>query len=178
MPPWLDAGRARGGEWDRRGARWAHRAVLRPGVRRLFAAISRLGNTAVWLAVLVLLPLADTVRGARVAQGMLLLGSVNLLLYWALKRSTRRRRPFEQCEDIRACVHVPDAFSFPSGHTLHAVAFAALLGTAWPALALPLWALAGCIGAARVVLGVHYPSDVLVGAALGLLTGGLVAAWL
>lgn len=178
MPPWLDAGRVRGGEWDRRGARWAHRAALRPGVRRAFALASRLGDTPGWLAVLLLLPLLDTVGGARVAQGMLLLGTVDLLLYWALKRGTRRQRPFEQCDDIRACVSVPDAFSFPSGHTLHASAFALLLGSAYPALALPLWALAGLIGAARVVLGVHYPSDVLVGAALGVLSASAVLHWL
>lgn len=178
MPPWLDAGRVRGGEWDRRGARWAHRAVLRPGVRRFFAGVSRLGDTPGWLATVVLLPLLDTVFGTRVAQGMLVLGTVNLLLYWGLKRGTRRQRPFEQCADIRACVAVPDAFSFPSGHTLHAVAFALLLGTAYPALAAPLWALAGLIGAARVVLGVHYPSDVLVGAAIGVATGSGVAWWL
>jgi len=60
-----------------------------------------------------------------------------------------------------------DAYSFPSGHTLHAVAFTIVALSAWPWLAplpVPFTLLTA---ASRIALGLHYPSDVLAGAALG-----------
>jgi undecaprenyl-diphosphatase len=105
---------------------------------------------------------------------MLLLGAVDLVIYYALKRSTRRQRPFERCDDIHACLKVPDAFSFPSGHTLHAFAFALLLSAFHPALAPLLWSFAALVGLARVVLGLHFPSDVVFGAVIGTATASLV----
>lgn len=173
MPRWLDAGRLHGVALDQRGARALHRAATQPWALAALALCSRCADAPPWCVLAMLLPLLDTVHGTRVAQQMLLLGSVNLLLYWALKRSTRRRRPFELCDDIRACMRAPDAFSFPSGHTLHAVAFALLLSAAYPAWAAPLWGFAALVSLSRVVLGLHYPSDVLAGAALGTVT----AAW-
>ena len=173
MPPWLDSGRLRSVELDRRGARALHRAVAHPLLRALLALASRLADGPLWAALIFVLPLVDPVRGAQCAWLVLALGTVNLLLYWCLKRGTQRQRPFEQCLDIRACMRVPDPFSFPSGHTLHAVAFAVLLGVFYPAWA-PLLALfALLVGISRVVLGLHYPSDVLAGAAIGIVTAQL-----
>ena len=114
----------------------------------------------------------DGVAGAQCAWLMLATGSANLVIYWVVKRSTRRCRPFEQCDDIRACMVAPDRFSFPSGHVLHATAFALLLSAFHPALAWPLGLFAAVLALARVVLGLHYPSDVLAGAVLGLCTAG------
>ena len=65
-----------------------------------------------------------------------------------------------------------DPFSFPSGHTLHAVAFTVVAATHYPPLAALLVPFTLLIAASRVVLGLHYPSDVLVGAVLGALIGG------
>jgi undecaprenyl-diphosphatase len=65
--------------------------------------------------------------------------------------------------DIPACLKSPDAFSFPGGHALHAFAFAPLL-----------WSLAILAALARVVLGLHVPNDVLMGALIGIVTSGLV----
>jgi undecaprenyl-diphosphatase len=60
-----------------------------------------------------------------------------------------------------------DRYSFPSGHTLHAVTFTAIAIHHVPMLAVPLVPFALLIGASRVVLGLHYPTDVLAGATLG-----------
>ena len=70
----------------------------------------------------------------------------------------------------------PDQFSFPSGHTMTAFALAVALGSFYPALSLPLLVLAGTIGLSRIVLGMHFLSDVVAGAALGA-TLGAVGAW-
>ncbi len=170
MPRWLDVGRLRSAELDRRGARALHHAVAAPLLRGVLAAASRVADGPLWVALIFVLPAVDGARGAHCAWLILALGTVNLLLYWLLKRGTRRQRPFEQCQDIRACLRVPDPFSFPSGHTLHAVAFGALLSAFYPAFAPLLAVFAMLVGVARVVLGLHYPSDVLAGAALGVLT--------
>jgi undecaprenyl-diphosphatase len=60
-----------------------------------------------------------------------------------------------------------DEFSFPSGHTLHAVAFTLIATANYPDLSLLLFPLAALIAASRLVLGLHYPSDVLAGGAIG-----------
>lgn len=173
MPPWLDTGRLRGAELDLRGAQALHRAAARPLLQRGLALCSRLADGPLWVVLIALLPLTGA-GGARHALLMLALGSLNLALYYLLKRSTRRQRPFERCDDIRACLKAPDAFSFPSGHTLHAFAFAALLSALHPALAPLLWSFATLVALSRVVLGLHFPSDVVAGALLGITTAGLV----
>jgi undecaprenyl-diphosphatase len=60
-------------------------------------------------------------------------------------------------------------YSFPSGHATVSFACAAVLAAALPRLRVPLFALAALIAFSRVYVGVHYPSDVVGGAALGIL---------
>ena len=177
MPRWLDAGRVRGIALDRRGARALHDVVTHRGLRWAFTLVSRLGDAPMWIVLLLVMPLLDPVDGTTVAQRMLVLGSVNYGVYASLKRVTRRQRPFEQCDGIRAGLPPPDAFSFPSGHTLHAVAFAVLLSAFYPALLPLLGVFALAVGLSRVVLGLHYPSDVLVGAGLGIATASLLLSF-
>ena len=172
MPRWLDAGRLRGVELDRRGARAVHHAVMQPALLRALALVSRLADAPVWLALVLLMPLLDAAEGAQLSRLMLILGTVNLAVYFGLKRSTRRQRPFEQCADIRAWVPPPDAFSFPSGHTLHAVAFGVLLSAFYTSLAPLFGVFALVVSISRVALGLHYPSDVLIGAVIGAATAG------
>lgn len=177
MPPWLEAGRERGTALDRRFALGLHRRTTRPALLRLLVCSSRLGDAAVWLLLVLLLPLIDSARGGRVALQLVALGSVNLVLYAALKFSTRRARPFQQCEGIQARIRATDRYSFPSGHTLHAVAFAALLAFWYPLLTPALALFAALVALSRVALGVHYPSDVLAGAFIGLCSAGTLL-WL
>jgi undecaprenyl-diphosphatase len=86
--------------------------------------------------------------------------------YFILKNSCRRDRP-QAALNIQSFIIPSDRFSFPSGHTSAAFLMATLLGSFYP-LATPfllVWAL--LVGMARVVLGVHFPTDTLIGALMG-----------
>jgi undecaprenyl-diphosphatase len=104
---------------------------------------------------------------------MLGTGAVGLLVYRALKNRLVRERPFVGLVGIECAMPPLDRYSFPSGHTLHAVLFTVLAVEAIPALAGVLVPFASLVAASRVVLGLHYPSDVIAGGALG---GALAAA--
>src|SRR5262249_27792909 len=98
---------------------------------------------------------------------MLVVGIVCTLVYRALKQGTLRPRPYEVHAHIAAGATPLDRFSFPSGHTLHAVAFTLVALAYYPALTWFLLPLTAAVAASRMVLGLHYPSDVLAGAAIG-----------
>src|SRR3546814_19060728 len=74
---------------------------------------------------------------------------------------------------IRAWIAPLDEFSFPSGPTLHPVAFSLLAVAHYPALACLVLPFAASVAASRVVLGLHYPTDVLAATALGFARAGL-----
>jgi undecaprenyl-diphosphatase len=170
MPPWLETQRSRSLAWDWACARRLHRGAQRPRVLRVFAVASRLGDAPTWLAVTFGLLLLGGPALRPVGWAALALGTLNLLLYWTLKKATRRERPYRVCDGIRAAVPAADPFSFPSGHTMHATAFAVLFGAAWPSLAPALGAFALLVALSRVVVGVHFPSDVIAGALIGAAT--------
>ncbi|HEY0502237.1 MAG TPA: phosphatase PAP2 family protein, partial [Lysobacter sp.] len=78
-----------------------------------------------------------------------------------------RPRPFASDRRIHAWVAPLDEFSFPSGHTLHAVAFSIVGMAHYPMLAWVLVPFTASVAASRVVLGLHYPSDVLAATVIG-----------
>jgi len=86
-----------------------------------------------------------------------------------VKRTVSRPRP-SSAMDCATRVVEPDRFSFPSGHSAAAMAVAIGYALAFPSLALPLVLAALLVGASRVVLGVHYPGDVIVGQVISALT--------
>ncbi|MFM9944003.1 MAG: phosphatase PAP2 family protein [Bacteroidia bacterium] len=94
--------------------------------------------------------------------------AINSLLTFGLKYTINRERPFVSNPDIYKKTHA-GSHSFPSGHTSLAFATATNLTLACPKwyVAVPAYLWAGSVGYSRMHLGVHYPSDVLVGAIIG-----------
>ena len=159
--------------WCLRSNRWCARA----GVLRYFALVSRLGDGAAWYALMAVLLATGSRSGATAAAHMACVGLASLLLYKLLKHWTRRPRPFASDMRIRAWVAPLDEFSFPSGHTLHAVAFTIVALAHVPALAWLLIPFSASVAVSRVVLGLHYPSDVLAATAIGSALAG-ASLWL
>ncbi|KAF1008449.1 MAG: Phosphatidylglycerophosphatase B [Luteibacter sp.] len=150
--------------------RWGARRAI--GV--FFGIVSRLGDGVFWYALMTVIALVGGWHGVAVAAQMAVTGLTALMLYRVLKRWTKRPRPFRACPGVIAHVPPLDEFSFPSGHTLQAVAFTVVAVAHYPVLGPFLIGFAALIGASRVVLGLHYPSDVaaatLIGGSLGTLS--------
>lgn len=138
------------------------------------ALVSRLGDGWLWLALGLTLLVADGATALATVLQMLVAAAVGLPLYAALKRWMARPRPCAQVgSGLRALVPALDRYSFPSGHTLHAVAFTVVVLGHYPWLAWILVPLTALVALSRVALGLHYPSDVVAGATLGSLLGML-----
>lgn len=148
-------------------AQWLHRAARYDALVRVLVVVSRLGDGVFWYVLIGALALLGGTEERDVAMQMLVAGTLNLPLYYWLKRSIGRPRPFVQCPDIRACARALDKFSFPSGHTLHAFAFLVICSWYFPMAAFGLAPVVVLIAVSRVALGLHYPSDVAAGAVLG-----------
>jgi undecaprenyl-diphosphatase len=154
-----------------------NRGVRHAWIRVFFDTASRLGDGVVWYALMLALPLLYGSRGFEVALIMLATGAVGLAVYKLMKRTFVRERPFIRHAGISLAGAPLDRYSFPSGHTLHAVSFTWQMCAAFPETGFVLVPLAMAITASRVVLGLHYPTDVLVGALLGACAGATGAAF-
>jgi undecaprenyl-diphosphatase len=155
-----------------------NRAASLRGIRATFQIASRLGDGIVWYAMIFALPFLYGPQAVRSSITMALTGMLGVGLYKVLKHVFVRERPFITHASISLAAAPLDRYSFPSGHTLHAVSFTWQAVAYFPELAWVLVPLAGLIAASRVVLGLHYPTDVLAGAAIGagLATFGLSLA--
>ncbi len=155
--------------WEHRWCVLCNRACQLLLVRRFFAAISRLGDGIAWYALMLVLPLAYGVQGATASVRMAVVALSGLALYKYLKSRLIRERPYVAHLGIVQGTPALDRYSFPSGHTLHAVSFTSIAVYEFPGLSTVLVPFAMLIGLSRVVLGLHYPTDVIAGALLGAL---------
>lgn len=159
-------------EWDSSLCIRVNRTSHYLWVRLWFRLISRLGDGMFWYAVMLGIILTQGDAGVVPAIHMGLAGLTGTLVYKWLKGKTLRPRPYEVHQDIWLTGRPLDRFSFPSGHTLHAVAFCSVGLTYYPELAWLLLPFTIMVGMSRVILGLHYPSDVIAGAVIG----GAIAA--
>lgn len=144
-----------------------NRGCHRSAVRSFFVAASRLGDGIVWYALMAALAVTGGEPGATAALEMAVAGAAGATIYKVLKQRLVRERPCVSHADILMGTAPLDRYSFPSGHTLHAASFTILAVSHDPSLAVLLVPLALAIAASRVVLGLHYPSDVAAGALIG-----------
>jgi undecaprenyl-diphosphatase len=153
--------------WDETWCLWFNQAGGIPWLCALFRAVSRLGDGVFWYALMAGLVVVGGTGAVPAVAHMLAAGAAGVALYKWLKASTSRPRPYQAHTAIRAGADPLDRFSFPSGHALHAASFSILIVAYYPGLAWLVAPFALLVAASRLVLGLHYPTDVLAGAAIG-----------
>lgn len=138
-------------------------------IQPFFRLVSRLGDGVIWYGFMLAFPLAMGAEGLVIAVHMILVGLISTLVYKALKSFFARERPYLSYSIIELGAAPLDRFSFPSGHTLHAVGFSYVMMSYFPVLGWFLIPFTLLIIISRMVLGLHYPSDIVAGIVIGLL---------
>ncbi len=159
--------------WDGAVALSLNRAGRSRWVRAPFRVVSRLGDGVGWYALMLALLAHSGADAAPAVLHMIAAGLACTALYKWLKGRTLRPRPYEAHPDIQLFAAPLDHYSFPSGHTLHAVAFTLVAVAYYPWLAWVAVPFALLVATSRVMLGLHYPSDVVAGALIGAAVAGV-----
>jgi undecaprenyl-diphosphatase len=145
-------------------------------LRLWMMAATRGGDGWLWYATGAMVALfGGRGRGAALVSAVAAV-SLGIALFLTLKRAFGRRRPCAMEPHCWATLLPPDQFSFPSGHTITAFAVALSLGAFYPAMLPGLLFCAASVAASRILLGMHFLTDVLAGAAIGAAVGSLAGA--
>ncbi len=134
-----------------------------------FKMVSRLGDGWFWYVMLLLPVLLYGMPALIPTLSTIIVSLTGLAIYKLLKVKTVRPRPYQVHQVIVLGERPLDVFSFPSGHTLQAVLFTATIGSHFPILLPIMIPFALLVALSRMVLGLHYPTDVLIGASIGYL---------
>ena len=156
---------------DHKLMRRVHRWRAPRWFRILMVASTRSGDGWLWYALaVILLMYGGEHRYYAVASGACA-AIAGIFIFRALKHASHRKRPCEIEPHCWASILPPDKYSFPSGHSITAFAIALSIGSFYPQLYGPLLMIAVLIAASRIILGMHFLSDVLAGSVIGALLG-------
>ena len=152
---------------DHRLMRRVHRWPAPRWIRVWMICATRGGDGWLWYAMgLIILLFGGPVR-FRAMGAAALAAALGITMFLFLKKRTGRKRPCAIEPHCWSKLLPPDQFSFPSGHTITAFAVSLSLSAFYPELLIGLLFCAVSIAVSRILLGMHFLSDVLAGAALG-----------
>ena len=147
-------------------------------MRLWMVAATRGGDGWLWYGVALVVALEGGAERFHALLAAVLAVSVGIAIFLSLKRACGRKRPCAMEPHSWATLLPPDQFSFPSGHTITAFAMAISIGAFYPAMLVGLLFCAFSVALSRILLGMHFLSDVLAGAAIGSALGYGAAALL
>jgi undecaprenyl-diphosphatase len=156
---------------DRRLMRKVHRWRPPRWFRILMISATRCGDGWLWYSLGCILLVFG---GPRRFTAVLAAGAAavtGICLFKLIKRVSHRARPCQLEPHCWSRVLPPDQFSFPSGHSITAFAVAVCIGLFYPQLQDALLFIAVCVAASRIILGMHFLSDVIAGSAIGAALG-------
>lgn len=157
-------------QYDLRLLLWCTGNRHKQQLAKFAKSCSKTGDGYLQILLPTALLLLDKQQGSQFFITTLMAFAIQLPLYWLLKRSLKRRRPPQIIPSFKSIITASDQFSFPSGHSSAAFLLANLTALFYGAIAWPLYIWAIFVSLSRVVLGVHFPTDILAGIGLGTLT--------
>ncbi len=144
-------------------------------MRLWMIAATRGGDGWLWYAMGTVVALFGGSERFEAIGAAALASGLGIAIFLKLKRTFGRKRPCALEPHCWATLLPPDQFSFPSGHTITAFAVTVALGAFYPAMLVGLFFCAISVALSRILLGMHFLSDVVAGAAIGGLLGYLAA---
>ncbi|WP_260260898.1 phosphatase PAP2 family protein [Vibrio intestinalis] len=147
-------------------------------VSKVSRLVSKTGDGHLYLVLGLMSWWLDGELGKLFLAAGLLAFTLELPIYWLTKNLFKRRRPQELSSLIPSFITPSDRYSLPSGHTAAAFLMAALIAQFYPSFALFSFLWAGMIALSRILLGVHFLTDVVLGALLGLSCATASLQWL
>jgi len=134
-------------------------------------AATRAGDGWLWYSLGIVLLIAGGPQRFVAVTSATLAAVTGVALFIALKRVSGRKRPCAIEPHCWATLLPPDQFSFPSGHSITAFAVVVPVAQFYPEIAAGLFFCAVSVAVSRIILGMHFLSDVLAGCAIGALLG-------
>ena len=148
--------------------------IQRPLFSKFLIPLTRIGSMGfVWVLIALPMLISNSLRitGIKVILAVLLTGFIGEGL---IKHLAKRKRPSKYIEEKDMLIRKPITYSFPSGHTSASVSSAIIISSTCPKLSIPVYTLAFLVSFSRLYFKVHYPSDILAGAILGLILAYVV----
>lgn len=149
------------------------RLQQKPAIKNASRLISHTGDGHLYLILAILIYWNEPLHYLVFTKSLLIAFLIELPSFMLLKALIRRDRPFVSLGEQGKAIEPSDKFSMPSGHTAAAFLVATALAEFYGEFAAIAFIWAGLIGMSRILLGVHYPGDILAGALLGLVSSSI-----